>query len=260
MEANVCWICEGTCTALGEAAVLGHPVHFLQCGQCGSVRSEEPFWLEQAYLRPTPDLGLVDRNLHHALAIRLIYAALGGKGKLLDFGGGTGLLVRLLRDRGVDAWWNDPMATNQMARGFESQLTDVHWTAITAIEVLEHVPRTASIVKQLMSVTDCLVISTLPLPEPAPAFGDWWYYLLDEGQHVSFPTVRGLEQMAAANGARLVSSGATHLIVRASLPRIVLLRGVIRGMRVVAKVRSMRRSLLTQDAASVAGLMVDKRV
>jgi hypothetical protein len=111
-----------------------------------------------------------------------------------------------------------------------------------------------------MSVTDCLVISTLPLPEPAPAFGDWWYYLLDEGQHVSFPTVRGLEQMAAANGARLVSSGATHLIVRASLPRIVLLRGVIRGMRVVAKVRSMRRSLLTQDAASVAGLMVDKRV
>jgi hypothetical protein len=136
MEANVCWICDGTCTALGEAAVLGDAVHFLQCGQCGSVRSEEPFWLEQAYSRPTPDLGLVDRNLHQSRAIRFIYAALGGKGKLLDFGGGTGLLVRLLRDRGVDAWWNDPMATNQMARGFESQLTDVHWTAITAIEVL----------------------------------------------------------------------------------------------------------------------------
>lgn len=259
MDSNSCWICDASCTDLGDAELLGHPVHFSLCSECGSVRTEEPFWLDEAYSRPTPDLGLVDRNLQQARAIRLIYSTLGGKGKLLDFGGGTGLLVRLLRDRGVDAWWCDPMAANQMARGFNAALSDARWTAITAIEVLEHVPRTASIVKNLMSLTDCLIISTLPIPEPAPPFDQWWYYLLDEGQHVSFPTIRGLKRLAASNGAQLISSGSMHLIVRTSPLRMTMLEGVVRAMRVSAKVHSLRRSLLTKDATSLAGLMVDKR-
>jgi Methyltransferase domain len=258
VNAEDCWICRGQTDVLGRVDILGHPVAFHRCRTCGSVRTEEPFWLEEAYSRPTPDLGLVDRNLHQVRAVKFIFAALGGRGKLLDFGAGTGLLVRLLRDRGVDAWWSDPMAKNQLARGFEADLRPGRWKAITAIEVLEHIPRTADVVANLMVTTDCLIVSTLPIPEPAPAFHAWWYYLLDEGQHVSFPSVRGLRKLASENGARLISVGSTHLIVRTSHTRALLLAGILHGMRAIAKIRSRRRSLLGNDAVSVAGLAIDR--
>ncbi len=253
-----CWICGGGTEPLGRPNVLGQPVHFFRCTTCASVRTEEPFWLDEAYSRPTPDLGLVDRNLHQVRAVKAIASVIGGRGRVLDFGAGTGLLVRLLRDRGVDAWWFDPMTKNQLARGFNADVLPGPWRAITAIEVLEHVPRTREVVAELMGVTDCLVVSTLPIPEPTPAFESWWYYLLDEGQHVSFPSVRGLRMLAAANDARLVTAGSTHLIIRTSKARTRLIAGVLQGFRVVAKARSKRRSLLPGDASAVAGLAIDR--
>lgn len=38
---------------------------------------------------------------------------------VVDYAGGHGFLVRLLRDIGVDAFWSDPFCENLVARGFE---------------------------------------------------------------------------------------------------------------------------------------------
>jgi hypothetical protein len=216
------------------------------------VRTEDPFWLDAAYSRPTPDVGLVDRNLHFARAVVAVRRTLGGEGRVLDFGGGSGLLVRLVRDRGVDARWHDPMASNLFALGFESEPAADRWSLVSAIEVLEHAPRTKSVVAGLLASTDCLLVSTEAISEPPPAFSDWWYYLLGEGQHVSFPSRRGFGLLAEANHARLVSCGSTHLIVRATRRRVLALWVVLNALRVRAKLHSLRRTMLTRDASSLA--------
>ena len=41
------------------------------------------------------------------------------RGKVVDYAGGHGFLVRLLRDKGINALWMDPYSENLVARGFE---------------------------------------------------------------------------------------------------------------------------------------------
>jgi len=55
----------------------------------------------------------------------------------LDYGGGHGVFVRIMRDFGFDFRWSDCYATNIYARGFEG---DVHLRheLVTAFEVFEH--------------------------------------------------------------------------------------------------------------------------
>ena len=54
--------------------------------------------------------------------------------QVLDWGGGDGLLVRLLRDAGLDAYHHDRYADNLYAAGFEGDPTK-RYSMVTAFEV-----------------------------------------------------------------------------------------------------------------------------
>jgi Methyltransferase domain len=66
----------------------------------------------------------------------------------LDFGGGDGLLCRLLRDRGIAAETMDEYADPAYARGHQGDLSK-KYDLITASEVFEHLPDPAATLGKL---------------------------------------------------------------------------------------------------------------
>lgn len=142
---------------------------------------------------------------------------LGGKHqRVKDVAGGYGVLVRMLRDAGVDARWSDKYAQNLLARGFEDD--GQHAFLATSFESFEHFVRPTDELKTLLESADSLLISTELAPDSTPNAKDWWYYGLDHGQHIGFYRHRTLNWMAGQFGMRLLSDGSSfHLFTRANI-------------------------------------------
>jgi len=177
----------------------------------------EPHWLDEAYAEAinASDVGLVRRNLEFARITRVvIHQLFDREGRFLDFAGGTGLLVRLMRDAGYDFYWRDRYCTNLFARGFEApEDSGERFELVTAVEVLEHCVDPLAALQEMLTCTESVLLTTELLPDPPPAAGDWWYYGLEHGQHVSFYTRRSLEILAARLGMQLVTNGRNlHLL------------------------------------------------
>ena len=88
---------------------------------------DDPVWIERAHSKAISNLdtGLVSRCLS---ASRLISTLLFLEGKKvatgIDWGGGTGLLMRLLRDQGFQVRSYDKFAKAEHAEGFEASLEE----------------------------------------------------------------------------------------------------------------------------------------
>jgi hypothetical protein len=206
-------------TPLGHQQVLGaHRAEYVVCTSCGSVAVVEPTWLDEAYSEAIADsdVGLAQRSVATAESVAALARSARIPGPFLDFGGGEGLLVRLLRNRGLDFRWYDPMATNRFARGCEAEPVG-RFGIVTAVEVVEHLADPVATIEQLLDLTDVLVLSTFLVPEPAPAPGTWWYYTPDTGQHITFLSRRGLQSTAESLGVHLTSHANLHVLSRRRL-------------------------------------------
>lgn len=217
-----CKICGDDATEAFRALVLGHcPARYLQCGSCGFLWAEEPYWLDEAYAEAisAKDFGIMRRNLQNArIASALITCLFDAGGPFLDFGGGLGLFTRLMRDLGYDFRWHDPYARNLVARGYEADLARRHVLA-TAFETLEHLVDPVTETAALAASADSLLVSTELLPSPRPRPEEWPYYGLAHGQHISFHTVASLRVLAERLGLRAYSDGRTyHLLTAKTLP------------------------------------------
>jgi len=171
------------------------------CGNCGFLQTEEPTWLHEAYSDAIAccDTGLVQRNLNNARVLAVfLFSQFGNRGCFADISGGTGLLVRLMRDIGLDYYWEDPYCQNTHAKGFELNQSLGRLNAVTGFEVLEHLTQPVEFISDLMNRTnaDMFVFSTLLFDGTPPTPGKWWYYGTDTGQHISFYQVRTLKEMA----------------------------------------------------------------
>jgi hypothetical protein len=129
-----------------------------------------------------------------------------------DIGAGYGVLVRAMRDVGLDFRWSDPHCANLLARGFE--LESQHCDAITAIEVLEHAVDPVAFLREAFNRTGAsvAVLTTELLPKPVPDPASWWYYAFETGQHVSFFEHRTLGHLATKLGLRLRSRQNLHVL------------------------------------------------
>ena len=263
-----CRACEGDVTPFADARVLGHvDVSYLQCGSCGLVMADDPTWLEEAYADAIAhlDVGLLDlcQILANVTSSVLRAERLRG-GRFLDWAGGYGVLTRLMRDRGFDFVHTDVYAANIFASGFTGDLADERFDLVTAFEVLEHLVDPVGELAPVAAATDRLLVTTQVLPSPAPRPGEWDYYALESGQHITFYTQRSLEELARRLGFDgVVTSSLVHLFHRGPVSRVAraLVRRPAAGYALghLAAVTDRRHSLMMRDHDAVRDRLAGDR-
>lgn len=221
-----CRICGAKAKVVFSHTILAkYPCDYYFCGSCGFLQTQEPHWLDEAYASPiaAADTGLVRRNVELSKTLSsLLFFVVGRHGAYLDVAGGYGMLTRLMRDVGFDYYWSDKYTDNLFARGFEQDAGPASYSAVTAFEVLEHVPEPLHFVSDSLreAGTRTMVFSTT-LFDGAPPEPGWWYYAFESGQHVSFFQVRTLAYMASRLGLHLHSHGSLHMLTdRMISPRV----------------------------------------
>lgn len=248
-----------------SAVFLGrYEAPYDQCPACGLLQVRAPHWLDEAHgdAIAVTDTGLVARNLNLADRLAILLPALdGGKGPYLDYGGGLGLFVRLMRDRGFDFRWHDPYARNELARGFEYDPARGPCSAVTAFEVFEHTVDPRSFVESALAAggADTLIFSTEPYTGDLPP-QDWWYYSRETGQHISFVRRATLEQLANQLDLTLLSHGSLHVLTRRALdPRRFQRACSSRLLRLWSRIRRSRASLTQADHAEMVSRLAARQ-
>jgi hypothetical protein len=220
----ICKICSTSSSLFSKAVVREkYDVAYYRCTSCGFIQTEEPYWLDEAYATPInrEDIGLVSRNMMLAAITQALIAAFFDiHGKYIDYGGGYGLFVRMMRDKGFDFYLLDKHCDNIFSHNFEvaDSGTD-RYELLTSFEVLEHLVDPLGEINNMLQYSGSLLVTTDLLPSPPPALENWWYYGLDHGQHVSFYTLQALATLAKKSDLRLSTNGRNlHLLTRKSVP------------------------------------------
>ena len=228
-----CSLCDAPAAFLFSATVLHkHQVNYFQCPRCDLIQTEFPYWLAEApWMDIAPwDTGCVERSLlcrRLTLAVNYCLELTNGA-RCLDYGGGSGLFVRMMRDAGFNFRWQDKYATNVFAQGFEAEL-DRKYNLVTCFEVFEHLPDVSVQLDVVFRQQhDFIFVSTL-LHEGHQ--GGWWYYCHDAGGHVSFYSRKSMEWIADRYGYIAICGPAFTLFAKSSIPLSTTRRGLL--MRVI---------------------------
>lgn len=254
-----CKICDSSVVnIIFEAKILGrYSAQLFECESCGFQFFEDPsVWLNQAYGSPiaNTDTGIVARSLNSHRIVSSFLTFANAQGKVLDWGSGSGLLTRLLRDDGHDCFGLEPYTPPVLAAGFtwKNQLdafAQAPYRAVIAIEVVEHLPNPQEFFSTALSSTDTVIFST-ELVDRARHGKDWWYYSRETGQHISFYTRKSLACLADQYGCKFVSSGnkSLHIITRKS-----------RDLGLFTWLAGLRRSRIIYPTAQMLGKLRGRR-
>jgi SAM-dependent methyltransferase len=224
---SACPVCGGACSPLDPVdfnkscdeakgkflSFAGIPVRYAVCGDCGfcfapefaswtleefeeRIYNDEYVSVDSDYLdvRPRANAAnLISMFGDRAQAIRH-----------LDYGGGNGLLVQLLRESGWQSVSYDPFVDRNTLVGQLGQ-----FDLITAFEVFEHVPdvqELMSILRSLLALNGLVLFSTLLSDgniHPGQDL-DWWYASPRNG-HIALFSRQSLAILAQRHGLNLGS-------------------------------------------------------
>jgi hypothetical protein len=228
-----CRLCHARTEDRFVLTVLGrHRVAYRQCTGCASLQTETPHWLDEAYggSALNLDVGAAQRNLINLAVVSAVATLLGSR-RILDFGGGDGLLCRLLRDAGFDAAVQDRFKEPVYAE-VPSASSLAGFDLITVFEVMEHLAEPGRDLAPLFAAGARAILTTTALY--AGQGPDWRYLAAEAGQHVFFYSEAGLRTFAAARGYHLIAQDQYQLFVRPPAPRglrLHALRNVLRPSR-----------------------------
>ena len=206
-ENDKCRLCFGHLFCKFKLTVLcKYSVQYFICASCGSLQTEYPYWLDEAYsdnALSRLDTGAAQRSINN-FAASYIVSSLYKANNVLDFGGGDGLLCRLLRDYEINCFVKDRYAHPTYAQGYVEQ--DFEFPdLVLGFEVLEHFANPSIELDELFrGGVGALLLSTSIYNNEDE---EWWYLAPGSGQHVFFYSKRALEFMASKYGYSLALSG-----------------------------------------------------
>jgi SAM-dependent methyltransferase len=207
--------------AQGKSLSLsGKPVYYRRCSGCGFLFTDEfDDWSTEAFLEHiyNHDYAIVDpdyaaaRPTSNATVIAKTFQSSRDTLSILDYGGGNGVLARLLSEQGFNATTYDPFTTF-------STPPQGRFDLITCFEVLEHSPfpdRTVSDMSRFLADDGLILFSTLTQPSNFDDLGLRWWYVGPRNGHVSLYSRRALTILFQKNGLGLVSlSDLVHMAFR----------------------------------------------
>lgn len=201
-----------------------YPVKYIQCSMCEFIQTEKPYWLDEAYASAITsiDVGLVFRNVHFSNTMPSILDSFSNMNDAyLDYGGGYGMFVRMMRDKGYNFYLQDKYAENLFAKRFT--INDFpgseKFMALTAFEVFEHLENPMDELHKMFALSDTLIFSTELQPQNNfKDSSEWWYFMPETGQHISFYSLKALEFIANRFDCKLYSNGTNlHLLTKQHL-------------------------------------------
>ena len=226
MDIFNCKICASNCYYFDSAIVMNkYLVKYYKCDNCGIVTTEKPYWFKEAYANSinSSDTGMLSRNIYLAKIVSiLIFILFNKNSKYLDYAGGYGVFVRMMRDNGLDFYWDDKYTENIFSEVFCLDEKE-NYELVTAFELFEHLVDPNREIKEILNLTDNIFLTTNIIPQdiPKPSMKSWDYYGLQHGQHIIFYSLKSLEIIADNFNLNLVSNGKNiHLLTKKKISKL----------------------------------------
>lgn len=204
-------------------SLSGVAVYYRRCGECGFTFTDafdgwglEEFqrWIyNRDYILVDPDYAEV-RPEANARMVAESFPAARESIRILDYGGGSGLLAERLRGWRFSAETYDPFSQF-------NKLPQERFDLITCFEVMEHLPQPAESVAAmaaLLKEDGVILFSTLVQPEDFERTGLGWWYAAPRNGHVSLYTTAALARLFKAHGMRVGSFSAVLHIAYGRAP------------------------------------------
>lgn len=209
---DTCKICNGTLEKIFDKLVLNkYPADYLKCSHCHFVQTSEPIWIKEAYssVITSLDIGLISRNLYLRESIKPIIDSFFPESKiLLDYGGGYGMFVRLMRDLGYNFFRQDIYCENLFAEYFDIKDSgSTKFDLLTTFEVFEHLLNPVEEIEKMFELSQNIIFTTVLSPDKIEEFENWWYVSPLTGQHIAFYHETTLKFLAKKFGKELYTNG-----------------------------------------------------
>jgi len=210
MSSMRCPICGSAALELFEMVLRGSVATALhRCSGCEFTFFPDPDWLQGSFGSQLNrlDVGAVARCESMAnliLGLLPVVKKLISDHKILDWGGGDGLLTRMLRDRGINCYWEDPYCEERYAWPAIAKPDDT-FDLVLAVEVFLHIPDPLPVLRQLLDRADVVIFTAVRPPQDLNQ--DWWYLMPRTGQHVSFFPQVCCERLARLTNSHYYSDG-----------------------------------------------------
>jgi hypothetical protein len=200
-------------------------IDYFLCNQCGFCFAPEMYaWsfddfgkyiYNQDYEQVDPDYKLL-RPQGNANLIDQWFGSRKSGLRHLDYGGGSGLLSRELRDKGWDSTTYDPFVNADV------RVSDLgSYDLVTAFEVFEHVTDVEGLMHNLRTLCkDGLVVFSTLLSdgEIAPAKKVTWWYAGPRNGHISLFSTQSLHVCMLRSGFQFASASPNLHIAFRHLP------------------------------------------
>jgi hypothetical protein len=211
MNKAVCPICNSSTNSLFNVLIQGErSVELNTCPNCEFAFYPDQNWISDSFSDElnSLDVGSTDRTIIAADYLSVVLKSLKlPNGRFLDYGGGYGLLSRIMRDRGFNFENYDPY-TKQIfptsGRALGNPI-EQKYDAITLIEVALHFEDPVQEFKKLLEQSDIVLFTAVLTDEKLDP--DWWYLSLETGQHIALFSSKTLEEIANNLGVKVTSDG-----------------------------------------------------
>lgn len=196
-----CKICLKRSEKIFDTLILKkYIVSYFKCTKCRFIQTEDPYWISEAYssVITSLDIGLISRNIKNAPIVEtLIKMIFQRNAKFLDYGGGYGMFVRLMRDKGFDFYRQDVYCENIFSKNFDlsDMVEPTSFEMVTAFEVFEHLLNPMVEIKKMLDYSESIFFTTCIYPQNQNLLG-WWYLIPETGQHIALYSLESLSFIA----------------------------------------------------------------